>query len=128
MLTRTRADAKKLLHFRQSSRLPGTGSAGGGSGGSNTGVYAGAGLAAAVLAAGIWLVSSKVRILCHSTTRPCMMPWAFVKPSHHVRPKPKDTVVGMRVYLRSPAQASGEQGQSRAKRATVGIGGPCFPT
>jgi len=44
-------------------RLAGGGSLGGGSkgGGSHTGVYAGVGLAAAVLAAGIWLVSSRVR-------------------------------------------------------------------
>ena len=43
-------------------QLPGVGSAAGSEGGgSNTGVYAGVGLAAAVLAAGIWLVSSRVR-------------------------------------------------------------------
>jgi hypothetical protein len=44
-------------------RATGGGSAGGGSGGgeSNVGVYAGVGLALAVLAAGIWLVSSRVR-------------------------------------------------------------------
>jgi hypothetical protein len=43
-------------------RLTGGGPEGGSTGGrSSTGVYAGVGLAAAVLAAGIWLVSSRVR-------------------------------------------------------------------
>ena len=43
-------------------RAAGVGSAGGSKGGgSNTGVYAGMGLVAAVLAGGIWLISSRVR-------------------------------------------------------------------